>query len=164
MSWVYGARSANAAKASAEDAQKVRKAELEREHRDYGPVLKDMEFVWKRNSRTDESLQFLTYRLPKTYRVYGDIINENGSRTPMHEGLGGPLEAGAVQRHHVGYAGHQPKAVELRFFPPVDGDPGESWSCPCDRPAIADAEGKGGHWVIREEVPPLTSAKMRFIS
>jgi len=49
----------------------------------------------------------------------------------------GAFETGTVQRIFVSDDINPPKAVELRFFPPADGDPGETWSCPCDRDAVA---------------------------
>jgi hypothetical protein len=153
VSWMLGVRSAKAAESSAEDARQVRKAEHEREHRDYAPKLEGMKFVWETNSRGG-ACQFLTFRLPRTYRVFGDLISDTGSRTPVGGAGGNVFEAGVPQHLSIGDdVGKQPEAVELRFFPPVAGDPGETWSCPCDRDAVPDRHDKAGHWVLREPVP-----------
>jgi hypothetical protein len=159
VSWVYGKRNADAAKVSADEASRVSKAEREREHRDYAPTLEGLKFEWETNPRTKQGNQFMTFTLPRTYRIHGDLISDspgtNDSRTPLGNGTGGPFEAGTTNRIYVSDdVGKQPKAVELRFFPPVEGDPGESWSCPCDRPTAANAPNQTGHWVTRLEVPP----------
>jgi hypothetical protein len=161
VSWLYGARSANSARESADDARKVRKAELEREHRDYPPVLGDLEFVWETNPRTNKPNQFMTFRLSRTYRVFGDAVNDNDSRSPLGNGMGGAFESGTIHRIFVSDDINPPKAVELRFFPPVDGDPGETWSCPCDRDAVPDVQKKG-HWVVQEVVPPQPEVMVRW--
>jgi hypothetical protein len=170
VSWRYGHRSANvadrsakAAEGSAEDARRVRKAELEREHRDYAPVMKEPDFNWDTNERSKELNQFLTFKLPNTYRVFGDTLHrqDNGSwsRSPIAGATGNVLEAGTPQRLYVSSErAKQPDAIELRFFPPASGDPGESWSCPCDRPSSADDHATPGHWVIRLDVPERPEA------
>lgn len=159
ISWVYGARSAQAAKDSANEAKKVRQAELEREHRDYTPVLNDLSFPWERNPRDGENIQFLNFTLPKTYRVFGNLIHDTGGRSPLGNGLGGALEAGTPQYIYVSGSSNQSEAVELRFFPPVSGDPGEAWSCPCDRDSTPDGD-KTGHWVVRLQVPSRQSSRV----
>jgi hypothetical protein len=175
VAWVYGHRSAIAADRSAKasedsaaDARKVRKAELEREHRDYAPQLNDLKFEWETNPRTKEPSQFLTFTLPRTYRVYGDKLNRqpNGgySRSPIGGATGDILEAGTPQRLFISTERQKrPDEVELRFFPPAKGDPGETWSCPCDRDSMPAADGANAHWVVRLPVPARPTSGVRFI-
>lgn len=75
--------------------------------------------------------------------------------------MGGAFESGTIHRIFVSDDINPPKAVELRFFPPVDGDPGETWSCPCDRDAVPDVPKKG-HWVVQEVVPPQPEVMVRW--
>jgi len=92
--------------------------------------------------------------------LFGDTINGNDSRSPLGNGLGGAFETGTVHRIFVSDDINPPKAVELHFFPPADGDPGETWSCPCDRDAVPDVQKKG-HWVVQEVVPPRPEVMVR---
>lgn len=172
VSWWYGRRSAEAAdvsakaaRDSADEAREVRKAENEREHRDYAPQLEDFKFFWQRNPSTDDSGQFLTFTLTHSYRVYGDVIFDTGARSPLGEATGKLFAAGVPQRIPIRRSGAvAPTVLELRFFPPAAGDPGESWSCPCDRDPIADEHAKRGHWVVTRQVPSRPTSTVRSLS
>jgi len=43
--------------------------------------------VWVTNPRTKKPSQFITFRLSRICRVFGDAINDNDSRSPLGSGL-----------------------------------------------------------------------------
>jgi hypothetical protein len=147
---VSSARSADAAKesvesarSSAESAAVVARAEIEREHRDLRPVEPDMPkaVVMDRYSETGRGNRFLEFVLPRTYRLQGEVIIAD-ARHPRD--LGVAAEGGVKIRMFLdGKDGVQAEAVRIRFWPPVDVDPGERWACQCDRPL---ADQGGPHW------------------
>lgn len=157
-------RSADAAKDAAESARAVARSELGRDHREHAPDLSSGTFKSVRNQRTGKDAWFFFYTVPKTYRMFGDMINENGSRSPFELG-GAILEAGVEYKVFVSekHDAAMPEMLEFRFYTPRGEDPGENWSCHCGEPDAPEYEGRG-HWVVRVPVKkPPQPATVRVI-
>lgn len=147
--------SARAAEKSADADGKVAQVELDRDHRDLAPILADLRFENRTNEATKRTGVFLVFTPERTYRMHGDMLNAGGSRTPLSMFQGTTLEGGVETWAHVGdQSGALPEAVEMRFYPPGEGDPGEPWTCQCGEPAQAEDHGSRGHWVVRRKVNP----------
>lgn len=147
-------RSADAAKASAESAEKVAHAELSRDHEMYRPPMPGRAgFIHVPNERTHEDNLFYEFTPPRGYRVEGNSVSDAGnneSRSPLS--MSPILQGGRPVRVYVGElnGGPLPKALEFRLWPPVLGDPGESWTCRCGK----DLDSSGGpHWELSVPVP-----------
>lgn len=142
--------SAEHAKSSAESAAAVARTEAEREHRDLRPTEPDItaSLTTATNPRGGHEDRFLEFVLPRTYRISGDAIT-GGSRSPLS--FSPVAEGGKTIKVQLDKSvGPRVDAVHIRFWPPVPGDPGERWHCPCDRDAT---EGGDPHWSWYIEVP-----------
>lgn len=157
VSWWLGLRSAKAAERSSEDARRVARAEVNRDHEMYRPLQGTATFEKVHNERTSKENLFLVFTPGRTYRLAGDAIFDAGpgreARMPL-DLSGGPARGGTPVRLFVGeLTGSDaalPKALRLQFWPPAEGDPGETWSCPCGRPLDPSGEL---HWEWRIELP-----------
>lgn len=143
---------------SATSSAEVSKAERERDHDAKRPDLTvHGKFRGVHNARTKGTdLQFV-FTLPRTYRMHGDAINENGSRTPLSIDPSNTADAGHERHINLGDADRSlPDRLELRFWPPEQGDSGEPWGCPCERVNRAEDQDSPGHWMVMVPVqlPP----------
>ncbi|MFF5075786.1 hypothetical protein ACFY36_01960 [Actinoplanes sp. NPDC000266] len=138
----YAGESADHAKVSAEASSRLTEAELQRDHRELRPEPSG-EFVRIRNNRTQKVNIFYRCTLPRTYRVKADALTSGGARSPLNVDLVVP--GGIPQDIFIGEAALPlPQSLEFRFWPPIEGDAGEFWRCPCARQA--DSNG-APHWV-----------------
>jgi hypothetical protein len=158
VSWWLGLRSARAAEQSSVDARRVASAEVNRDHEMYRPLQSTATFEKVHDQRTGKENLFLVFTPGRTYRIAGDAITDAGSgreaRMPLDLG-NGLARAGTPVRLFIGeLTGGKgiplPKALRLRFWPPAEGDPGESWSCQCGRPLHPSG---ALHWEWRIELP-----------
>lgn len=168
VSW-WNAKSDNRSAAAAEDsAVSARQAAdyaraavasaHEGDHERYGPDMDTAgKFEWVRNPQRQASDYVYVFRLPRSYRMHADAINDNNSRTPTGIHPSNVIESGHEYRINLGGAGQPlPKAMELRFFPPMDTDAGNIFTCPCDRPPLPSGQDSRGHWTVTVPVarPP----------
>lgn len=139
----HARESAEHAKASADAAERMVQAEVERDHRDLRPLEPDVESatVYAVNPQSKTKDRFFEFVPPRTYRVAGDMLKGEGR---SRIGLPLVVEAGKPVRFYLDRPGEVPvEAVHIRFWPPVDVDPGERWRCECNRPQV---EGGEVHW------------------
>jgi hypothetical protein len=148
-------RAADAAKDSARSAAQVATAELERDHESWRPPMGTAAFTRIRNDRTRNMNLFLEFSLPRSYRIEGDAITGE-SRSTLSIAPGPAVEGGRLVRIFVDELlpqnQHQaaPQLLRFRIWPPVDGDAGDYWTCPCGRNTSPEGQP---HWEWSVPVP-----------
>jgi hypothetical protein len=170
VSWILGLRSARAAEkserhaqASAQAAERVARAEVDRDHDMYKPVQIGPEsFVIERNPRSGEENLFCVFTPTRSYRITGESV-EGNSHMPLSVPLFNP--AGVQVRMFIDVL--QPirdisskTELRLRFWPPAEVDNRDLWTCRCDRPL---GSHEGAHWEMTVPVvtpPRLTGSLM----
>jgi type II secretory pathway pseudopilin PulG len=164
VSWLLGLRSARAAekseqhaKASAHAAERVARAEVDRDHEMYKPAQIGPEsFVVEQNPRTNEEDLFCIFTPTRSYRISGESMN--GS-SPM--ALSMPLfnPAGVQVKVFIDVLNpirdmSSKTELRLRFWPPADVDDRDLWTCRCERPL---GSHEAPHWEMT--VPVATPSQ-----
>lgn len=155
-------------------AQKVARAELGRDHEMYRPNDPHRPFGafhWERGrpsyspgGEVEGHALFFTFTPPPGYRYGGHTTSRTGGNGPLNSTPSLVLEAGSPVKIYVetvpaNVFESQVKALNLRFWPPVEDDRGEPWTCPCG--SNVDPEGDA-HWIINVDValPPATESSV----
>lgn len=167
-------RSAVAAEKSANEAaelnrieQERRKDEREREHRELAPEIHGEIVAELRDGRATPSLWGAITVPGNDYRVRATAVFEGGSSTEL--GIDHVIHSGQRVEIHIEQwppGSERPKTKEIRFqfWPPIEGDGVDVWTCPCDRP-VDESTGAPGHWertcrVVFEPPPQPVSRSM----
>jgi hypothetical protein len=141
--------SARAAEQSAEADGKVARVELERDHESYRPH--GVTFQVKNTAGAGGNGVFATFVPTRSFRASGLLVTKlKQGESSSTLSFGPAIEAGrpvefyicSLNEYTVGKAD-----VHLRFWPPAAVDPGERWTCACDRPT--DPESGTAHWELR---------------
>ena len=150
---------ANVRSGRAEDcANKIAAQQLDLEHGDRhdarGPVLPAAISTELRESRQGHYFLVGEITVQRDYRVRGEAVS-GSARWPLALDL--VLQAGRsysieVEKWPSGKKRPQARELELKFWPPLEGDGVVAWSCRCGRPAF-QGDGSGpGHWEVSMEV------------
>lgn len=172
----YARRSAKTAEGAAESARKSaaeaaaltaieadrRVEEKEAAHDRQGPVPPaeiELEFKPNRNVGGGHGSLFATITAPRGYRVQAQAVYDNGTRTGT--GLGTTVKPNQpeeffVEHWHPDQTEPKTKELWIRFWPPLEPDGLDVWTCPCGRPtgeSLGGASGNDpGHWEWRVPV------------
>ena len=142
------------AKASAEAAQQVAKAEIERDHDRLAPDLGQATWDQYREPFDPADWRHLyVFRASRAYAVQVTGVWADGSTVGLvTEPPLGQIQSGSEVRVHVGAEGKVglPDSLLLRFWPAQDGPPSSRWGCPCDRPS---SPGGPAHWKQEVRLP-----------
>jgi hypothetical protein len=133
--------SARAAEAAAESAAQVSRAERDRDHEMYRPNDPRRPFGafhWEPHFQNqagapEHHALFFTFTPPRNYRYGGRTTFATGGNGPLVSRPSMILEAGKPAKVHVDTIPaevfqSQVKELNLEFWPPADGDPGEKWT------------------------------------
>jgi len=149
--------SADAAEESATYAGQVAQVELNRDHEMYR-LIKPADSVWHpvKDTAGQGYNLFLTFTVPRSYRLGGVRHNKDGGTTALDIRSGSFANSGQHVRVFVDdlppERHGQPNVTSLTLWiwPPADADSGESWTCSCGKPVT---EGGEPHWVWNLDVP-----------
>lgn len=159
-------RAADAAKDAAESAARMARAEDERDHEMCRPRDPDAKFEYGPSGRGDDYKNlFFTFTPPRGYRIAGRTsFGPDKGRGSLSIVPSPVIEAGQPVRMFVDELSQEKseplvKMLELEFWPAIDGDPGEAWTCRCHR--NIDPQG-GPHWVwnVPVELPPMRPVRI----
>lgn len=151
--------SAEASRRSAEEAAAIvaiererRSEEREVRHADLAPpnpgeIITEL----RPNPRTGQSSLFGTITLPRGYRVRAARKYADGGSSDI--GIAMLPPPNRVVDFHIehwppGATDVQTQELVFKFWPPLDIDDTDTWSCPCGRPTAEAMDGPG-HWEWR---------------
>jgi hypothetical protein len=140
-------RSADEAAALTQIERERRKDEREQRHEELGPESPGVIVAELREGRATKSL-FGSIRVPNNYRVRAGAIFHVGGLTE----LGVPLVIHAnewvdfqIEQWPPGSTQPKTQAIKFQFWPPLEVDGVDVWTCPCSRP-VDESIGALGHW------------------
>lgn len=156
-----GKDSAASARRSADEAARISTIETERWHDDHKPPSPGQIVAELRAGTPADSL-WGKISVPHGYRVNADAYYDTGGSTLLSLPL---LHPNQVYDLHIeqwppGSTRPKVKEVRIRFWPPLDVDKIDAWTCPCGRPTGETTDGPG-HWEWRVPVvydPPVKPA------
>lgn len=146
--------SAEAARRSADEAAALNEIEAERRveerarwHHELGPTPPG-KFVAESRKGTPTDTLVAAITVPRGYRIRAEAIFHDGGSTSA--GLGNVLRPNQEAEFHFeqwppGRKQAVTKEIWIRFWPPLDGDNVEVWTCSCGRPTGEALDGPG-HW------------------
>lgn len=162
--------SAEASRRSADEAAALtriegerRSEERERWHHELGPGAPSAIVAELREGTATSSL-FGSIIVPRGYRILADAQFHSGGSTRI--GVPTPLRANQPSEFQIeqwppGATRPVSKEIRFRFWPPLEGDGVDVWTCPCGRPTGESMDGPG-HWewqvpVVYEDYDPARS-------
>ena len=157
-------RSADAAEKSASEAAKLsaieqerRDEERERRHEDLWPHPPEKIETELREGGATRSL-FGSVMVTRTYRVRAEALRENGGSAPLSLPMVlRPYRKVSfeIEKWPDGKTKPQTKEIKVLFWPPVEGDDADVWTCKCDRSTGESLDGDGHwKWVVKVADPP----------
>jgi hypothetical protein len=161
VSYLWGRYSAKAARdsamsarRSADEAAAMTKLSLEQRHDDLapGPAPAEIAATVRGGGVTDSLVGSIT--VPRGYRVKATAYFRTGGSTELS--IGPVLHANQpvmfqVEKWPPGSEKPVTKEIRFRFWPPIEGDDVEPWSCRCGKPTGDTMDGPG-HWEWRVPV------------
>lgn len=148
-------RSADAAEKSANEAAELNRIEQERRddereqrHRELAPKIPGEIVAELRDGTVTSSLWGSITISGNDYRVRAYAVFDGGSSTELaidhvvHTNQRIDLH---IEHWPPGAAQPKTREIKFKFWPPLDGDKADVWTCPCLRP-VDESAGAPGHW------------------
>jgi hypothetical protein len=140
---------AASARRSADEAARVAAIQVAARHEALAPTQRTVPTHVTR-SAVGTNL-FGEIRVDRDYRVRAQAVRDNANWSISVPDL---LRAHEPYRFHIelwprGRTKAEAQAVVLKFWPPIDADEVEQWTCDCGKPLTGGSERDPGHWEIR---------------
>jgi hypothetical protein len=157
-----GRRTADEAAALTEIERDRRQSERQERHENHAPLSPGRIIAELRDGTATASL-FGSITVTAGYRVLADAQFATGGSTRI--GLPSILHPNQpydfqIEQWPPGSTQPVTKEIRFRFWPPIEGDGVDGWTCPCGRPTGESLDGPG-HWEWRVPVvynPPTPPA------
>lgn len=154
--------SASAASASADHERSALQMQRDERHERCRPALPARLDVQVKRGGPNSEFYYAELELDDDYRVEATTFTGNSSsRTPMDALVRKGAKTQVFIEHIApGQDGVRAERIKFRFWPPVETDGVDTWTCGCGAPELPD--GGRGHW--EREVPLYRPPMQRAVS